>query len=189
MAYYAQNGSIYSGDLPPEGPHLLISEGEYQQAIAGMLDGKIVSIDGGFSVKEPVVWDVPEPVVIEPEVVEEPEAPIEYRLYVERTRRLEAGFDYNFDDARGVHRLNTTKADMEGWDEVTKLSTAALLSNKPTTTIALKTATGIVDVTAAEWQAILMVAGGVRQKIYQAYFALKEMDPIPSDFADDVYWS
>lgn len=110
-------------------------------------------------------------------------------LLLERSRRLDSGFDYNFDDARGVHHLNTTKADMEGWDEVTKLSTAAILSNKPTTTITLKTATGIVDVTAAEWQDILMVAGSVRQKIYQAYFALKYMDPIPSDFADDVYWS
>src|SRR5690606_41968408 len=42
-------------------------------------------------------------------------------VVAERDRRLAMGFDYDFQDERGVHRISTTPADMAGWDEVTKL--------------------------------------------------------------------
>ena len=52
-----------------------------------------------------------------------------------------------------------------------------------------KTGTGQVVVMAAEWQMILLYAGQVWHPIYQAYFTLRVMDPIPQDGTDDPYWS
>ncbi|WP_439561164.1 DUF4376 domain-containing protein [Roseinatronobacter sp.] len=106
----------------------------------------------------------------------------------ERDRRLAAGFDYDFADARGIHRINTTDADMRGWDEVTKLAQTALNLGQPDTEISIKTGTGRVSVTAGEWQMILLAAGQYRQPIFNAAFDLREMDPVPQDFADDGWW-
>lgn len=108
-------------------------------------------------------------------------------IIAERERRLAAGFDYDFGDARGVHRIGTTGADMIGWDEVTKLANAriAMGSAEP---IAIVTDTGPAEVTPTEWQAVLLAASAFRQPIWAASFALQGMNPIPTDVADDQYW-
>jgi hypothetical protein len=115
--------------------------------------------------------------------------PTEEDVVAERNRRLRAGFDYNFGDARGVHSFATTESDMRGWDEVTKGATAAVLGGAPTTQFQISTETGDVTVTAAEWQGILVAATLNRQPIWLGSFALAAMDPIPADYAsNDSYW-
>ena len=106
----------------------------------------------------------------------------------ERARRLSVGFNYNFGDERGVHRIGTTLADEVGWDKVTKLSMACILSGNPTATIQIVTNTGPVEITAAEWQQILIAVGAFQQPIYAVSFSLQQLDPIPQDVDKPEYW-
>lgn len=105
----------------------------------------------------------------------------------ERERRLAAGFSYDFGDARGVHVIGTTANDMVGWQEVTTIAVALLMSgvDQP---IQIETNTGTATITAAEWQAILLAAAQFRQPIWLASFAIAAMNPIPASFREDGYW-
>ena len=132
--------------------------------------------DRGITVEE-----IPDP---EPE----PQPPTINDVLAERARRLALGFDYDFGDQRGVHRIGTTPEDMIGWDEVTKFAQALINAGDTTTTIGIDTNTGPAEVTALEWNAILIAAGAFRQPIWHASFALQKMDPIPEDYTDDKYW-
>jgi hypothetical protein len=105
----------------------------------------------------------------------------------ERARRLAMGFDYDFGDGRGVHRIGQTAADLAGWSEVTTAAQTAINLGS-TTPIGIVTDTGPVAVTPLEWQSILAAATAYRQPIWAASFALQAMLPIPTDFADDSYW-
>lgn len=116
----------------------------------------------------------------------EPPAPTEADVIAERQRRLALGFDFDFGDARGVHRIGTTPADMAGWQEVTDYARALTASGD--TTIAIVTDTGPVQVTAAEWDAILLAAARFRQPIWGASFQIAAMSPIPADYTADAYW-
>lgn len=108
-------------------------------------------------------------------------------VIVERERRLSLGFNYDFGDSRGVHRIGTSSQDMKGWDEVTKAANAMLaLGDQSTTTIV--TETGSVQVTAIEWQRVLLAASAFRQPIWQASFALQAADPIPNDVTANELW-
>ncbi|WP_339760709.1 hypothetical protein [uncultured Hoeflea sp.] len=108
-------------------------------------------------------------------------------IITERERRLALGFDYDFEDERGVHHIGTTPEDLKGWDEVTKLSQAAMaVGINPT--IGIVTDTGPADVTATEWQSVLIAAGQSRQPIFAASFALQAADPIPDDFKTSNIW-
>lgn len=119
-----------------------------------------------------------------------PPAPITVdHVIAERERRLALGFDYDFGDERGEHHIGTSPADMIGWDEVTKGANAAIALGQGNATIQIVTETGPAAITALEWQAILLAATAVRQPIWQASFALQAMTTIPSDFADDAYWT
>lgn len=97
----------------------------------------------------------------------------------ERAKRLAAGFDYDFGDERGVHRIGTSQKDMEGWDEVTTGANAAVALGSGSTEFEIVTETGPVTVTALEWQSILLAATAFRQPIWTASFAIQQMDPIP----------
>lgn len=116
-------------------------------------------------------------------------APTANDVITERKRRLALGFNYDFGDARGIHHFSTSEADMVGWDDVSTISNAAMALGLPTTSIDIITDTGAVTVTAAEWQQILLHAGQVRQPIWSGSFYLQSLDPIPSDYTDDDYWS
>lgn len=110
-------------------------------------------------------------------------------VQVERERRLAVGFVFDFDDTRGEHRIATTAADMKSWvDEVTPYANALVATGDTEKTISILTETGLVEVTGLEWQEILIAAGEFRQPIWQAFFALIAMDPIPEDYVDDGYW-
>ncbi|TPL06700.1 hypothetical protein [Mesorhizobium sp. B2-4-11] len=109
-------------------------------------------------------------------------------IEIERDRRLAVGFDYDFGEARGVHHIGTTSADMAGWDEVSKLASALIATGDATTTIKIATNTGVAEVTALEWQQVLIAAGAFRQPIWQASFILAAIGPIPADYADDKWW-
>lgn len=119
----------------------------------------------------------------------EPPHPTQDDVIAERERRLTQGFDFDFGDERGVHHIGTTADDMRKWlDEVTPISQALINVGDTVSTIQIFTDTGPVEVTAVEWQQILLAAGVWRQPIYQASFALMLMDPIPHDYTDDSYW-
>lgn len=118
----------------------------------------------------------------------DPDAPTVDDVITERSRRLALGFDYGFSDSRGTHHIGTTPQDMIGWDEVTKLATALINAGDTTSTIGIVTDTGPTQVTAPEWNAILIAAGQFRQPIWHASFVLQKMNPIPADYTDDIYW-
>jgi len=109
-------------------------------------------------------------------------------VIAEREARLAAGFEYDFGDARGIHHIATTDDDMKKWQEVTDSANALINLGQGTQTITIATEAGPVDVTAMEWQAILVAAAQFRQPIYQASFSLMAMDPIPADFATHTIW-
>ncbi|SMO93851.1 hypothetical protein SAMN06265173_12655 [Thalassovita litoralis] len=106
----------------------------------------------------------------------------------ERDRRLALGFDFDFQDTRGVHHIGTSKEDMIGWDEVTTWSQAMINLGNATSTTMIKTDTGLVQIAASEWQQVLAAAAAFRQPIWGASFAIKAMEPIPPDYADDQHW-
>jgi hypothetical protein len=110
-------------------------------------------------------------------------------IVAERQRRLSLGFDYDFQDVRGVHRVGTTPEDMTGWREVIDFANALIDTGDTTTTIAIVTDTGPTNVTAPEWQAVMLQAATVRQRIWAKSFVLQAMNPIPEDYANDNYWT
>jgi len=118
----------------------------------------------------------------------EPVLPTLDDLYGERDRRLAEGFDYDFGDARGVHRIRTSIADMIGWDEVSKFASALLALGQTTQPITIATGTGVTQVTPVEWQMVMLAAAAFRQPIWGASFILENMNPIPADFRNDAYW-
>ncbi len=109
-------------------------------------------------------------------------------IVTERERRLALGFDYDFGDVRGIHRIATADQDMRGWDEVTKVANAMIALGDTTSTIGIVTETGPAAVTAIEWQHVLVAAGTFRQPIWAASFALQAMNPLPADVTADVLW-
>ncbi|CAB4146566.1 hypothetical protein UFOVP1157_58 [uncultured Caudovirales phage] len=108
-------------------------------------------------------------------------------IVAERTRRLGIGFDYNFGDDRGVHRIGTSPADMIGWGEVSTYAGALLDSGDVTTQIAIFTDTGPCHVTAPEWRAIEIAAAVFRQPIWAKSFVLSAS--LPTDYTSDAQWS
>lgn len=109
-------------------------------------------------------------------------------LEAERTRRLAAGFDFDFGDGRGVHHIGTSAADMVGWQEVTMLASAYLATGDADGRIAIATESGAATITALEWQRILIAAAAFRQPIWKASFIVAAKRPIPADFRKDKYW-
>lgn len=109
-------------------------------------------------------------------------------VVAERGRRLSLGFDFDFGDDRGVHRIGTTPEDMAGWYEVAKASAAMIAIGIPSAEFAIVTNTGPATVTALEFQSILVAAAVAWQPIWGASFALQAMTPIPSDYRSDSYW-
>lgn len=116
-------------------------------------------------------------------------APTADDVAAERTRRMALGFDYNFGAPRGVHHIQTTEADMKGWDEVTTLANALIASGQPNATINILTGTGPTQVTATEWQSVLLAAAAFRQPLWAKSFTLQAMSPIPADYKNDSYWT
>ena len=110
------------------------------------------------------------------------------QVVAERSRRLALGFDYDFADARGVHRIGTTPDDMRGWEEVSTWASSAIALGDGSSSLTVVTDTGAVTVTALEWQRILAAATAFRQPIWGASFTLQAMDPIPQDYASDTHW-
>ena len=110
-------------------------------------------------------------------------------IVTERERRLSLGFDYNFNDVRGIHHIGTTESDMIGWDEVTKFANALITTGNESQTLNIVTDTGPVQLTALEWQGVLIAAGIFRQPIWAASFYLQTLNPIPTNYADDIYWT
>lgn len=129
-----------------------------------------------------------EPVLIGVEIIEGP-PPTMDDVVKERQRRLALGFNYDFGDERGIHRIGTTDQDMAGWREVTDVASALLNLGQGSAPIQIATDTGTVQITPIEWQQILVAAAIFRQPIWQASFALM-YDPngIPLDYADDSHW-
>ncbi len=109
-------------------------------------------------------------------------------VVAECSRRLALGFDYDFGDERGVHHVGTTEEDMRGWDEVSKATQAMIALGVGSQQLSIVTNTGPAVITAVEWQQILIAATLARQPIWAASFVLQAMDPIPADFASDIYW-
>lgn len=110
-------------------------------------------------------------------------------VIAERERRLALGFDYNFGDSRGVHRIGTTKRDLEGWDEVSKYAGALIDAGHTSTQIHIATDTGPCVVTPIEWRAIEIASAQYRQPLWAKSFALMESNPIPADYTNDSYWT
>jgi hypothetical protein len=123
-----------------------------------------------------------------PVLIYEPVVITAAQVVQERTRRLAGGFDYDFQDGRGIHRIGTTSQDMAGWNEVTQWANAMQGLGQTEATLTAVTDTGPVTITPADWHAIIAAAHAFRQPIWQASFVLQQMQPIPLDYRDDGYW-
>jgi len=117
------------------------------------------------------------------------DAPTVSQVIAERERRLALGFNYDFGDARGVHRIGTTKEDMAGWSDVSTYAGALIDRGDLTTQIPIATNTGTCLVTPPEWRAIEIAAAQFRQPLWTKSFALMAMNPIPASYQDDSWWS
>lgn len=126
--------------------------------------------------------------VAEPAPEAEPEAE-EWTLAQERDRRLAMGFSFDFGDERGVHIIGTTADDMRGWDEVSQICDLIRRGVIDQPAIGISTETGDVEITPAEWDLVVAAAAAFRQPVWQASFALANLDELPADFADDAWWS
>lgn len=80
---YAGSGELGTGQIStaPFPGAIEITQQQYEDAVQGMMQGKMVSIEGGFSVEFP---PVPEPPIIEPPTPEETRA----RVLAERDQKL-----------------------------------------------------------------------------------------------------
>lgn len=107
----------------------------------------------------------------------------------ERERRLNAGFEYQFKDKRGSHRIGASDMDWAGWQEVNAHATKAMMRGKPKTPLDIVTDTGPVTVTADEWLDMLDAIEAFRQPILLAAFRLAALKSIPNDVTSDSYWS
>jgi len=153
----------------------------YVERRAGRIIGVYANLQPGFA-DEGLAEDHPDVVAFRSP------PPTTDDVVAERERRMSVGFNHDFGDARGVHRIGTTDADLKGWDEVTTLAAALIVTGLGASTIVAVTDTGPVEISALEWQEILIAAGAFRQPIWAASFALQAMTPIPPDFSSDLYW-
>lgn len=110
-------------------------------------------------------------------------------VYIERDRRFNLGFTYDFGDERGIHHIGTTKTDMQGWSEVTTWADTKLKLEQPDAQTYIMTDTAPALITPMDWYHILDVASGVRQNIWQKSFYISSLSPIPADFRTDLYWA
>lgn len=117
-----------------------------------------------------------------------PRSVLEALVIEERYRRLALGFEYDFGDVRGVHRIGTSEQDMRGWSEVTDLADALTAKGDSITKIAIMTDTRTCEVTAQEWADIRIASGAFRQPIWAASFAIMSMAQIPANYADNSRW-
>lgn len=109
-------------------------------------------------------------------------------IVAERERRMALGFDYDFTDARGIHRIGTTDLDMKGWRAVDDLANAYSFAGNQAAVIDIVTDTGATQVTVAEWLGPMKLAfAAFGQPIWAASFALQAM-PNTTDCADNQYW-
>lgn len=169
------------GDCPKLPECIVLPNGDqvYAPRFGKMGEWQFVPRMGRFG-SDPIMFDGTN-VVVSFHVTED-------RIVAERERRFALGFDYDFKDSRGVHRIGTTPKDMEGWDEVTKLAQAAINLQRPDTPINIKTNTGAAQITALEWQSILLAAAMARQPLWAASFLMMEQNPIRTDFQSDAAW-
>lgn len=110
-------------------------------------------------------------------------------IIAERSRRLAVGFDYDFGDERGVHRIGTTDEDMRLWREVNDVAFKAVARGQGNKQISITTDTGPVVVTADEWLNVLDTAEEFRQPLYTASFVLQSMQTIPQNVEDPEHWT
>lgn len=168
----------------------VIATGRIIEAQSDATPGTLIAnaISAGFAENDVEEIDMSDAALAEAFAAQEAARPkTDSDVLAERGRRLALGFDFDFGDARGVHRIGTTEADMRGWDEVTKLA-SAMLSVGSMSTIAIVTDTGPAEVTPTEWQDVLIAAGAFRQPIWAASFVLQIQSPIPDEYADDAHW-
>ena len=159
-----------------------------EQALHKLRPGASWSINGGTLAG--LVWtDQQQARPTDDEISAEIGRPTVDMIATERNRRLALGFDYDFGDARGVHRIGTTKDDMVGWSDVSTYAGALIDRGDLTTQIPIATDTGTCLVTPPEWRAIEIAAAQFRQPLWTKSFALMAMNPIPADYTHDSYWS
>lgn len=102
------------------------------------------------------------------------EADLLAHVNIVRDQKLATGFDYDFNDGRGVHRIGTTEQDRRGWDEVKAIADAAMQAGSPTQAIEIRTDTGDTQIEAQEWPAIQLAAAQAFQPVWAASWAVKD---------------
>ena len=181
--YQTDAAGFFVGEVTPRvlRGQPLIPAGCVETAPPDIPEGKLARWTGAE-------WDLIDTPGPAPEADPEPETE-EWTLQQERDRRLAMGFSFDFGDERGVHIIGTTADDMRGWDEVTQFCDLVRRGVIDQPSIGISTETGDVEITPAEWDLILAAAAAFRQPVWQASFALANLDELPTDFADDAWWT
>ncbi|ARU02964.1 DUF4376 domain-containing protein [Yoonia vestfoldensis] len=184
---FAANGQISTTDFDGA---VEISQAQYNAALEGMMNGKVVVVDGGFAVVDPPEPEPkPEP---EPLTPEEELAAIHAEINAERDRRLRADFAFAGKmfqrDAVSLARI-TGAATLAGFAMAQGAGAGDLRWANPDRDfmwIAADNSLMPMDApTAFDFGA---AAAQVETEIVFAARALREMDPVPDDIADDQWW-
>lgn len=174
--HYAADGLI--SRYPIEGGIEITAE-EYRSALDAMMDGRAVAIVEGAL----VLLDPPGP---EPEP--EPGPPDGQSVNAERDRRIRAGkvFSVSGHGDIAVPGDDRTQLNLLALKDTARDLKAA---NVTAPVIPFRDATDTEHALTAD-QVIQMVDAGKQyvQALYSASWAIKALDPIPTDYDDDARW-
>jgi len=117
-----------------------------------------------------------------------PPAPERGAVNAERTRRLELGVDIPITGKQTPVRVTGRSEDR---DNLNGLAVAAMMrrQNNDNTTTGYRDGNDVVhDLNPAQLLELYQGAMQYTEQVYQASWALKEMEVIPQDYQDDKYW-
>lgn len=171
---YATNGQI---STEPQDGWVEITDEQYQAALEGMMDGRLVVVDGGFAVIEP-----PEPEATpapEPLSSEQAFAVAQAALIAERDRRLQ------------VIAASYTQTERETWSVQVEEARAFKTDNTAPTPMLqhLAAARGLtVDEMSDRVLSMNASFAAATGAIMAAATIMLGGDTIPDDYADDKWW-
>lgn len=178
--FLAFEGGVKIGDAPELG-EMEITGADYATAIDGMVQGKVVSIVGGFSVDLPAAEPAPEP-----------GPPTAADVSGERDRRLRLDFTF---DGKSFQRDDVAIKRITG---AYSMALAAIVGGVVAGDLRwhggdsdfawIASDNSLVTMDAQTVIAFGNACAAIEEDLVIKARAIKDLDPIPDDFAADAWW-
>ena len=134
----------------------------------------------------PVIVQAPAPVK-EPEPVKE--LTLKEKVDAERDRRIALGQTVTLSDGRTIKVQTKTEDDFMALDRLQNKALAYSLMQKPDVKMSLRDADNQMhELTASQMIELRELVDWEVQAIYEASWQLKDLSPIPENFADEKFW-